>query len=789
MLVVHGKWYGLIVCLVGCSLSVGNLSAQTSISKAEVAHTSLGSAGSDEALAFTKNLGQWPDSILFRAEASATTMWFTKNGIWYQFIRTVARPNNLAVAIGPSVDPFDTSPVRPGHKRDSIELTMIKAEFVGTSESVEVIGNQEMEYRCNFFIGNDPTKWHSNVPNFRSVTMRGLYPGVNVTFAAIGGRLQEELNAVSSTGLTQVKVEYRVANEVITPTDGVAMIQTSFRQFNFESALLADQSVTQLDRQVASAASDASGLNLVYSTYLGGSSNEGSSGIAIDDEGNAYVTGGTYSADFPTQSPYQPYITGVDGNAYVTKLNSAGNGLIYSTYLGGSGDEGCSGIAVDAGGNAYVTGYTLSANFPTQGPFQATIGGGYYDAFVTKINNLGSDLIYSTYLGGSGDEGCRGIAVDIEGGTYVTGSTSSADFPTQIPFQGSLGGNHDAFVTKLNSAGSGMDYSSYLGGSGDEAGHGIAVDAGESAFLTGVTSSENFPTVDPFQAAFGGGTRDAFVTKLNSAGNELIYSTYLGGSGEENYDWPSGIAVDSNGSAYVTGNTNSTYFPTQNPFQASLGGNHDAFVTKFSSTGSELTYSTFLGGTNNDFGRGIDVDVAGNAYVIGTTASINFPTQIPIQESNGGNYDAFITELNPSGSRTLYSTYIGGIDYENGASIKVNVGRNAYVTGLSVSGDFPTLSAFQASYGGMGDAFVAKIGAYCCDGAAGNLDHSASEVPDLSDLSWLIAYLTQVPHPPIPCPAEADVNGSAGEAPDLQDLSLLIAFFTMTPRPELPGCQ
>jgi uncharacterized protein (TIGR03437 family) len=300
-------------------------------------------------------------------------------------------------------------------------------------------------------------------------------------------------------------------------------------------------------------------------------------GIAVDAAGSAYVTGDTYSSNFPTQSAYRA-TKGGNQDAFVTNLSPAGTALVYSTYLGGSSDDYCSGIAVDGAGSAYVTGNTDSSNFPTQSPYQATRQG-YYDAFVTKLAPAGNVLVYSTYLGGGDYDNGIGIAVDGAGSAYVTGRTSSTNFPTQSPYQATLpGGPTDAFVTKLSPAGTALVYSTYLGGGGTDYGRGIAVDAAGSAHVTGYTDSANFPTQAPYKATYQGGNSDAFVTKLAPVGNTLVYSTYLGGS---SHDDGYGIAVDGAGSAYVTGFTASTNFPTQSPYQGTFqGGSVDAFVTK-----------------------------------------------------------------------------------------------------------------------------------------------------------------------------------------------------------------
>ncbi|HEU5431899.1 MAG TPA: SBBP repeat-containing protein, partial [Thermomicrobiales bacterium] len=324
---------------------------------------------------------------------------------------------------------------------------------------------------------------------------------------------------------------------------------------------------------------------LSYSTYLGGVNTDAAGGIAVDGAGNAYLTGFTNSSNFPTTAgAYRTVLTGSQ-DVFVTKINAAGTGLVYSTYIGGSGDDEGAAIAVDALGSAYLTGFTNSTNFPfTGGVVQPSLGG-FTDAFVVKLSTNGGGLVYSTYLGGNGNDAGRGIAVDGFGSAYITGETSSTNFPTTpgafdtvlTTFQS------DAFVTKLNANGTALAYSSFLGGRGLDVGTAIAVDGFGIAFVTGSTTSTDFATTPgAYRTSLAGG-QDAFVTSVNPDGRSLRYSTYLGGSAD---DGGAGIAVDGADSAYVTGFTNSTNFPTTpGAFQTATGRGTDAFVTKFSFNG------------------------------------------------------------------------------------------------------------------------------------------------------------------------------------------------------------
>jgi hypothetical protein len=474
------------------------------------------------------------------------------------------------------------------------------------------------------------------------------------------------------------------------------------------------------------------------------------------------VVGVTFSTNFPgTTGGFQPTNNGAGAatNAFVTKLNPTGTGLVYSTYLGGSavesscngiGDQGF-GIAVDGSGNAYVTGTTCSTNFPvTTGAFQTAYNSQNKfgeSAFVTKLNTTGTALVYSTYLGGSADDGASGIAVDSLDFAYVTGSATSTNFPvTAGVFQSTnfaltTSGWGDAFVTKLNTTGTALVYSTYLGGTGYGAkGTGIAVDSSGDAYVTGNAASTDFPiTNGAFQttnfAAANAGLQtvayNVFVTKLNPTGTALEYSTFLGGSID---DYSAGIALDGSGDAYVTGQSWSKDFPVAgSPYQSTnpayANDAPSGFVTEVNPAGTGLVYSTFLGGSgfppqnSNESGAGdaadaIAVDGLGDAYVTGTAVSSNFPTTSGAYQTvnNAAGHtapigvNAFITKLNPAGSQLLYSTYLGGSIQDYGYGIALDGVGGVYVAGGATSTNFPaTTGAYQIAIGGDEDAFIAKF--------------------------------------------------------------------------------
>jgi beta-propeller repeat-containing protein len=688
-------------------------------------------------LHFEANRGQTRQDVCFLARGPGYSLYLTAG----EAVLVLARPNPDAKR------DLRSTPERLNTQARATPV-VVRMSLVGAAPKPLVSGLEELPGKANYFIGNDPAKWRTNVPTYAKVHYQDVYPGIDLVY--YGNQRQLEYDFVVAPGGDPERIalgfqgverlEIDAEGELVLHAAGGALRQRKPVIYQETDGLRREidggyilKGANRVGFRVA-AYDDSRPLVidpvLFYSTYLGGSGFEVGNGIAVDPVGNAYVTGTTASVNFPTTAGAFDMTLDMtlEGNseAFVTKLNPTGSALLYSTYLGGSSGEEGFGIAVDIAGNAYVTGETGSPDFPTTlGAFQTAPGFGGNDAFITKLNPTGTVLIYSSYLGGSNSDEGFGVVVDALGNAYVTGTTTSTNFPTSNAFQIAFaGGTRDAFVTKINPAGTGLVYSTYLGGSNSDEGFGIVVDALGNAYVTGTTTSTNFPTSNAFQIAFAGGTRDAFVTKINPAGTGPVYSTYLGGGGD---DSGHSIAVDATGNAYLSGATGSINFPTTpGAFQMTFQGGDgsflppfgflpplDAFATKLNATGSALVYSTYLGGSSDEAGLGIAVDAGGNAYVTGLTDSTNFPTLNAIQSTfAGGDRDAFVTKINPMGTGLVYSTYLGGTGDDVGFGIALDglPSPNAYVTGVTASVNFPTTpGAFQTSNAGSYDAFVAKI--------------------------------------------------------------------------------
>lgn len=403
------------------------------------------------------------------------------------------------------------------------------------------------------------------------------------------------------------------------------------------------------------------GSDLVYATFLGGSSNDRGQGIAVDASGNAVVAGWTTSTNFPRSNAFQNTYAG-NSDGFVAKLNANGNGLVYSTYLGGGSADYLFGVAFDAAGAAYVVSYTESTNFPTANAYRSTSAGDR-DATVSKLSPTGS-LVYSTYLGGSGRDEGYGIAVGSGGEAYVTGHTASSNFPVLNAFRSTFaGGSYDAFVTKLSSAGNSLIYSTFLGGSSDDYGTAIAVDGAGQASVAGYTWSTNFPVLGGAQMSHAG-SRDGFVVRFAASGGSLLYGTYLGGSSN---DYIYGLAISGSGQAYVVGETASSNFPIWQGHQTSYGGGSaDAFLAAFSPSGNALAYSTFLGGSQLDLAWGV-AERAGGVVLVGQTGSANFPVANAYRSTYaGGADDAFVAKVG-FGAQYPYRYWIPSASRASGA--------------------------------------------------------------------------------------------------------------------------
>ena len=606
-------------------------------------------------------------------------MWLAEDAIWLTVVERL--DDEVARSQADTLARLD--PKRENVKRDDVQrkAANIKLSFVGANPHPRLEPFDRLDTLVSYFIGNDPAQWRPDVPVWGGVRYVDLYPGIDLEITGESKQMAPRLVVHRGADLSAVRLQ----------VDGADTLTLEGNALHLTTAV-GDFALPLL--QVTGAA-------------------------------DAHLARPTIIGDQVAQ-PFAPAIS--KPQSPIADPQSGASDLLYSTLLGGwSTDEGLA-IAVDASGNTYVAGSTLSWDFPTTpGAFDTTYSNAGHDAFVAKLNPAGSGLLYATFLGGSKDECNYGgypfvfcsIAVDEHGNAYIAGLTASAEFPTTAgALDRTLGGLLDVFVTKLNPSGSALVYSTFLGGWNGEYGYAVAVDGAENVYVTGVTWSDDFPTTPGAYDTTTMGT-DAFVVKLNPSGSALLYATFVGG--DDGSDPPRAIALDRSKNVYVTGVTDSDDFPTTpGAFDTTCAyiDGYDAYVFKLNSTGSVLLYATCLGGNTpgwgNDWGNAIAVDASGNAYIAGQTESTDFPTTPGAFDTTyndkGGNADAFVVKLNPIGSALLYATYLGGGRYDRANAIAMDGGGAAYVVGQTISSDFPTTpQAFDTSLGGWGDGFVTRL--------------------------------------------------------------------------------
>ncbi len=692
-----------------------------------------------------------------------------------------ARGPGYTVALRP-----DGASIRTGGKSGKSETAVMR--LLGASPSAKGHATDPLAGKANYFIGSDPAKWHSNVPTFAKVEFARAYPNIDMVYYGSEGRLEYDFIVQPGGNPASIRLQFRGVSPTKLSATGDLEIggirqhkpvayQRTAADVRVEVAcryvLRPNQEVTlevgSYNKQYPLIIDPV----ISYASYIGGSGNDTVGSIKVDSAGNLYMAGFTTSGNFPARGAAQAAYAGSNsaveqaqfGDAFVAKLNPTGTAMIYATYLGGSGDDFATSLAIDAAGSAYIVGATQSSNFPTTaGALQKTYKGfaasddnGFYnpgDGFVAKLNAAGNALVYATYLGGALNDLPMGVAADSNGNAVVVGATKSTDFPTTSDalsktFRGasnvgaSIAG--DAFVTILNPTGTALVYSTFLGGRGHDAARSVAVDGQNNIYVCGMTSSTDFPvTTGAFQTTYQGNAdvKDfahpighGFVVKF-SAQRTQVYGTFLGGSLR---DGAAAIAVDSTGAAYIAGSSASADFPTTaNAPQRTYKGQGavgtvgdlnygDAFISKLNAAGSALVYSTLLGGAADETATDIAIDQSGNAYVTGFTLSNDFPvTKDALQSTNAGfggqglapnasqgfttervrnSGDAFLVKLAADGSLT-YSSFFGGKSDDAGLSVAVDAVGNAYIAGNTLSTALATSSgSLQQTYGGAGSQF------------------------------------------------------------------------------------
>lgn len=670
---------------------------------------SLESAERTQSTAYIENRGQWDSAVRFLARWNGLDVWVGADGIVYDLYR-LSEPKARASrsTLTREFEPRPSRPVRDGH--------VVRMRFVGADAGARAEGTTRLPGVHNYFVGDDPAHWATNVPLYGGARINGLYRGIDAVLYTDGDLPRYDLVVAPGANASAVRLEYDGAKSLRIDAAGDLVIGTSIGEIR-QQGLLAYQNVGGRRATVPCSfrklPGGAIGFSVgaydrtrplvidpvVYSTLIAPDGYARGFDVALDALDNAYLTGYTGSAIYPTSpGAYQGALSGLSIDAYVTKISNDGRNLIYSTYLGGTNDDVGLGIAADALGMIYVVGYTYSNNFPTKSAVDNTFGG-RRDAFVTKLDQNGSgptqQLIYSTYLGGTGGD----FAADVvarNGDAYVVGYTDSPDFNIANAFQPlpvTSGPNQtgEAFVSHISAGGATLIGSTYLGGDAADIGRGIALDPSGNVWVTGTTYG-SFPVNGTARAydSTKNGTADGFVARLDPTTSTLLYGTFIGGAADDN---PTGIRVDAAGYVHIAGNTAGAYPTTSGSFQPTYnGGISDMFITKFVPGGGALAFSTLIGGNNDDYANDVAVDGEGNVWVAGMSVGGTFPfTTNAIQPfRNGNTFDIAIAAVNSNGTRQIYGSYYGGTDGDSARSIAVASDGTIVMTGSTYSRDFPT---------------------------------------------------------------------------------------------------
>lgn len=717
--------------LVTLSFSV-LIAGQLSPLNADLPNLSVNSAGVSPGLVpwtgsqvlFTENVGQWSEEVRYRADGAGVTVWFTDDGVYSAFYSNQPPRRPL-----PGRDSIPGGASGPNDRQ--IDYLMVKTSFVGAEPSLKVGSQGEVASLVHYYIGENPSNWSLNVPAYRSVVLQEVYPGITLSYYGNRQSLEYDFLIAPGADPSVIQLRYDGVESLRIDDSGNLVVTTDWGDI-IEKAPVVSQKVGNIVRDIPAAfdlRSDNSfgfklegeyhrDLPLVidpvlsFCTFQGGGSGDAGYGTAIDASGNIYICGATASTDFPDTNAYQGTLAGGTWDAFVVKYSADYDTLLYSSFIGGTDNDYAYGMAVDTSGSPYLVGRTGSLDFPTVSPLMPADSAA--DAWVVKLSSDGSSMVYGTYLSGSDNDYGWDIALDASANAYVVGYTLSDDFPTAMPIQGSRAGGYDVFVSKINSAGTALSYSTYLGGSETDIGQAITVDASNRAHVTGYTFSSDYPKVNQFQDELTlTGHSDAFVSKINSLGSALTYSTYLGGTRAE---YANDIDVASDGTFYVVGQTYSSNFPVLGAYQGSLRGYTDIFVTKFTASGASQVYSTYLGGFDWEYGGNIGVDTAGRALVALYTESSDFPNSDAFQTTIGGGQDVALVRFGAAGFELDYATFLGGTEDDQCYAMAVDADNAyAFITGQTVSADFPVKRALQGTIGGSADAFLALVTGDCAD--------------------------------------------------------------------------
>jgi hypothetical protein len=636
-------------------------------------------------LTFVANRGQARSDVKYLASGSLANLYFTRRGVvfWPKFHEATKTPTA---------------------RRSPILMT-----FLGARSRMSIDVDGELQGTVNVLRGKQRS-WIQNIPTFSKLVYRQVYDKVDAVFYGNSVGFEYDLEIAPGGTANKVKIAFEGSDSVLIEPDGSLRVNKDGMHLKFHKPIAYQSSggvrsrvdvhyIKTGERRIGFQLGDYDKTREVvidpvfaFSTFLGGSDFDNANGIAVASDGSIVVVGVSNSMDYPLANPYQPTMNGT-GDVIITKINPSGSSIAYSTFLGGLGSESGSSVGIDASGRVYIAGRTSSPDFPLVNPVQPGVPLGN-NGFISVLNSSGNALEFSTCLGGAGNDWINSIDVNQDGAFAIAGLTESSDFPTHSAFQPNMAGRNDAFVARFSPTWN-LIFSTYLGGAGFERANTIDLDVNGNSYIGGSTGSPDFPVVLGLQPN-NAGSDDIFITKLTPSGG-VAFSTYVGGSGS---DSASDITVDTEMNVYLTGYTTSTNFPT-------VGGG-DAFVAKLLPSGAGFAFFRIFGGSMYDSASALAFGNANDLVVVGTTISENFPLLYPLQSNYAGFHDAFMLRVNRLSGDMLSATYLGGEGDDQANSVATDSRGNPIMLGLTRSADFPVTPG-QKMNNGDGDIFLTKV--------------------------------------------------------------------------------
>ncbi|MBN1444653.1 MAG: SBBP repeat-containing protein [Candidatus Omnitrophica bacterium] len=668
---------------------------------------------------FLKNSGQYPGEVAYYARTFGGTLFVTDKG---ETVYSLPKVSEGAGNTG-------KKGVRAGIRKETVIGVALKEYLVGAGQA-DVTGREKTSARINYFKGNDPAKWQRNIESYNAVSLGEVYENIELTLRARGNNAEKIFHVMPGGAVKDIRIKVEGGHGLEVDKDGQLVVKTELGDISFTKPF-AYQKIRggmkgiKTSYRIISEDTYSFAVNrydrrkplvidpLLASTFIGGSYSDYATTIAIDSNDNIFVAGNTASEDFPTtQGAYETEYKGGANDVFISKFNNDLTQLLASTFIGGDSNDTINFMVIDKENNILFAGQTSSEDFPaTDEAYNENYNGGSWDAFIGKFNNSLSELLVSTFLGGEDFDRADGLAIDTMDNVFVAGTTSSEDFPvTDGAYAETLNGNSNAFVGKFDKNLAQLLASTFIGGSEWNYAYSIAIDSQDNVFITGMTSSENFPaTTGAYDEGYNGGG-DTFVSKFQNDLTQLLASTFMGGINE---DTGYAVTIDSQDNVFITGRTSSENFPaTTGAYDEVYNGHSDVFLGKFDNDLTQLLASTFMGGINEDNGYAVAIDNQDNVFVAGNTESESFPTTLDAYAPVfNGIFDGFISKFDNNLTELLYSTFLGGGDYDYANAIAMDSRNNLFVAGETYSTDFPvTPGAYDTAYnGGFADAFVSKF--------------------------------------------------------------------------------